>query len=414
MKHEPGTATAWYSVGSMMFAANAPFMLMLVSRLSGVEAAGTFGIATATAQQLYIIGLFGVNNFQMTDYQRQYGFRDYYVAKLVTTALMAVACLLVVFLLLQGEAARLCTVALVGYWAMHSFADAYQNEFFRNGALNLAGRSLFFCSLIPLGVFAATIRWTKDLLLAMSVLNVACVAAVYLFTILPAKGFDRGRSHVKPILKQIPGLLVACVPICLTLFFILLMSNAPKYVVSALHDDMAQGMLNILLMPVQMINLLASFIFKPLLQTFSAYIQARALSSFFALLRRQWLLILGMTALGCVAGWLFGPWALEQVFRVDMSSLRLELTITILGGGFLSVCAQLYFLLILLRKQKQALYAYMSGAAFCTALCFPFTHWWGIRGAALAFTLSYLTLIGALLLAVFHAIKKTRGGNEAK
>lgn len=58
----------WNTLGSGMFAANSVLLLLIVSRVFGVAAAGDFGIVFTTAQILYIIGLFGINHFQMTDY----------------------------------------------------------------------------------------------------------------------------------------------------------------------------------------------------------------------------------------------------------------------------------------------------------------------------------------------------------
>ena len=66
----------WNSLGSLMYGANSFIMLALVSRVGTVEQAGYFGIAFTTAQILYIVGLFGVPHFQMTDYGEKYRFSD--------------------------------------------------------------------------------------------------------------------------------------------------------------------------------------------------------------------------------------------------------------------------------------------------------------------------------------------------
>ena len=71
----------WNTLGSGMFAANSVLLLLIVSRVFGVAAAGDFGIAFTTSQILYIIGLFGINHFQMTDYAGQYSFGAYRAAK---------------------------------------------------------------------------------------------------------------------------------------------------------------------------------------------------------------------------------------------------------------------------------------------------------------------------------------------
>ena len=78
----------WNTLGSTMYGVNSFIMLALVSRVGTVEQSGYFGIAFTTAQILYIVGLFGVNIFQMTDYQHQYRFSDYAKVKVFSCFLM--------------------------------------------------------------------------------------------------------------------------------------------------------------------------------------------------------------------------------------------------------------------------------------------------------------------------------------
>ena len=87
----------WNTLGSGVFAANSVLLLLIVSRVFGVAAAGDFGIVFTTAQILYIIGLFGINHFQMTDYAEQYSFASYRAAKWITTAAMICGCLVLFF-----------------------------------------------------------------------------------------------------------------------------------------------------------------------------------------------------------------------------------------------------------------------------------------------------------------------------
>lgn len=60
-----------------MYGLNTFLMLALVSRVGSVEEVGAFGIAFTTAQLMYIVGLFGVSHYQMTDYDKTYSFREY-------------------------------------------------------------------------------------------------------------------------------------------------------------------------------------------------------------------------------------------------------------------------------------------------------------------------------------------------
>ena len=118
----------WNTLGSGMFAANSILLLLIVSRVFGVAAAGDFGIAFTTAQILYIIGLFGINHFQMTDYAEQYSFASYRAAKWITTAAMICGCLVLFFFGGNTRKQAWLLLLLTMYMAVHSFAELYQSR----------------------------------------------------------------------------------------------------------------------------------------------------------------------------------------------------------------------------------------------------------------------------------------------
>lgn len=151
----------WNTLGSGVFAANSVLLLLIVSRVFGVAAAGDFGIVFTTAQILYIIGLFGINHFQMTDYAEQYSFASYRAAKWITTAAMICGCLVLFFFGGNTRKQAWLLLLLTMYMAVHSFAELYQSRFFQKNRLDLCGKSLFyrtFFSLCCFAVLSATIH----------------------------------------------------------------------------------------------------------------------------------------------------------------------------------------------------------------------------------------------------------------
>ena len=68
------TDTFWNSLGSGIFAAVSFLLLIGVTRGYGVEKAGSFGVAIATAQLMYRIGIFAMRQYQITDLNHEFPF----------------------------------------------------------------------------------------------------------------------------------------------------------------------------------------------------------------------------------------------------------------------------------------------------------------------------------------------------
>ena len=84
------TDTFWNSLGSGIFAAVSFLLLIGVTRGYGVEKAGSFGVAIATAQLMYRIGIFAMRQYQITDLNHEFPFAAYFSAKVATSLISLV------------------------------------------------------------------------------------------------------------------------------------------------------------------------------------------------------------------------------------------------------------------------------------------------------------------------------------
>lgn len=400
-------STLWYSVGSMSFALTSTLLLLVVSRSLGVDEAGVFGISFATAQILYIVGLFGINSYQMTDYKEVFHFGDYFWAKVASSILMALGGVLVVLLQSGDKSQTLCTLLLTLYMLVNSFAELYHALLFQKNELMISGQALLFRTVISIVSFVVALLFLKNIIWALILMNVVNILVTWIVLIRPTKKFTVWKFRWERGMQQV---MKTCLPICLSLFLMTLMVNASKFAIDMVfHDDAMQGYFNILFIPLQVINLLSSFIFRPLLNRFSHYVEVRAVKPFNKLLFRQIGIISGFTLLCCLGCVLFGIPVLSWIFNIDLSGFLLELILTIIAGGILALTSLAYYLLIIFRAQKMMLLVYMIGTIIAIFSSIIMIGWWGILGAVLSFILAYTTL---LLIFAFMLLKYLKGLKE--
>lgn len=67
----------WNTLGSAANALSSAILLLMTTRILGLEAAGIFAIAFALSQQFQVIGHFEIRSYQATDSQERFSFATY-------------------------------------------------------------------------------------------------------------------------------------------------------------------------------------------------------------------------------------------------------------------------------------------------------------------------------------------------
>lgn len=373
----------WNTLGSAIFGGNSFVMLAMVSRVGTVEQAGYFGIAFTTAQILYIVGLFGVSHYQMTDYRAKYHFSDYACMRLFSCILAVAGCAGAIYLLqFTGEKAKY-TAVLTALMLLNAVGDLYQSLFFQKNRLDLSGSALFYRTFWPLLAFCAVLIWTRSVMLSLVVQITANLAITlyYRFRVVPRFLADE-KSGDTPGPRRLAW---ECAPLFASLLLMNVIVNASKYGVEFLMDDTAQGYYNMIFMPAQVINLCSQFLLKPFLSRYAELLNNKRYRDFWALLFRQIAWVIGLTGVCCLCAYWLGAPVLGFLYKKDLSAFALSLTLVVLGGGVFALCQLFYYVFVILRLQKYILLLYVFAMAVTVMVSPALMCASGLSGAAVSF-----------------------------
>lgn len=403
-KKQRVSGVIWNALGSLMWGVQSFIMLLMVSRFGSMEQVGAFGIAFTTAQLLYIAGCFGASEYQMTDYAEKYPFPAYYRLRLFSGALM----------LLLGAAISLAfhfsgeklayTASLTLLMLLNVFGENYLCLFFQKNRLDLSGSGLFFRTAASLLAFCAVLVATRDILLAILMQILMDSLVVLYYACRTARPFlpDKAQRPEPGVLQM---LIRECFPLFISMFLMNLVINMSKYAVEAFMDAAAQGYLNLIFMPMQVINLCSQFLFRPYLNRYSRELAEPTYGGFYRLLGFQCLLVGILTMICCLGAWFFGASILGPIYGKDISAYTPALTMIVLGGGIFALCNLFYYIFVILRKQQTVMRLYLAALAAAVLLSAILVRQAGVFGAAAAFTLSHVLLLAAYLFALRRALK---------
>lgn len=401
-------AAFWNMTFSLIDAVQSAVMMLVVTRLCGVEVGGVFAIAYTTAQLMYLVGSYSVRNFQATDTQFIYSYQGYAWARTMTCIGMVVAS--VAFCLLRGYSAEKAGIVLAAclYKLVEVVEDLDHGELQRRGRLDIGGRvgTLRIC--LNDVAFIMILVVTRNVMAAL-----LGVAMVSLFVTLIAHGCYRGvwggEGGAAP-----DRVLLDCFPLFVSGCLAMYINNAVKYAIDAHLGDETQAYFSVIFMPVFTINLLSAVFFRPLMKRTAELWNEGATRDFGRMIWRQALVIFGLSVAITGFGVTIGLRLLGLIYGLELVDLKREFSVLLIGGGLVALHNYLNTCITIMRRQKFLLLLSGSAAVVAFGISNVLVMRSGITGACWAYLiLTAVEMLGAVMLTSIFCHQGKRGGRGA-
>jgi len=209
----------------------------------------------------------------------------------------------------------------------------------------------------------------------------------------------------------ITALLIEGFPLFVSMFLNTYVSNAPRYAIDAYLNDDVQAVFSSIFMPVFVVQVVAQFIFNPVIASYAHMWLKKTEDSFRAFvkrIRKMCLAVLGLAVLGLIVAATIGIPVLSAVFGLDLSDYRKELCIIMLGGAPLAYSVYFSTVIAIIRAQKSLIACYGGVSVMALALSKPFVAGHGIEGASWMYTLLMTVLALSLFIVMRQRLLKEK------
>lgn len=392
----------WNAVGGVLNAGQSVFLLIVITRVCGLEAAGIFSIAFATGNLFLYLGNYGVRNYQVSDLSEKYSFHDYLRHRLCTVLLMlAAAAVYTAWSAKTGNYSHYktaCVLAMCACKAVDCLEEVFEGRYQQKGRLDRSGKLVTFRLLVSIGGMIAVLLVTRDLLTAVwwGVFLAAAASALIIWRYRETAALERTAFSFSGIV----GLMRECFPVCAANFLSFYLINEPKYAIDAAMDETAQACYNFIAMPVFVIQLLNMFLYQPMLIRMTASWENGRKKEFLGYFGRICGALALISAPILLAAWILGIPVLSWLYATDLSALRTELLLIMTGGIFLAFNGFYCAVLTIMRKQREIPLTYLAGAVLSLVSTPVMVRESGIVGAVLSFVL-VMAAVTVLLTAQF-------------
>ena len=386
----------WNMAGSFLYAFASMVLSIAVVQIAGEDAGGIFTFAFTTfGQHMFMMAYFGIRPFQITDTGGKYSFGDYLGLRLLTCGAAVLTGMGYVFLNGYSFEKAAVVFLMVVYKVIDALADAYEAEFQRGGRLYLTGKSNAFRTILSVGVFLASLAYTKDLAAASRWAVGAQAAGFLVFDVLVIRELPNVEWRSAKGKKQelfAETILLFCSAVLDFYIF-----SASKYAIEGCMADRDMAVFGAIFMPTSIINLVAGFVIRPYLTKMSFTWEMGRTRRFLKIQKRIALIIAALTVLAVGGAWILGIPVLSLLYpnlRTGLSQCRPALVLIIFGGALNAYMNLFYYSLVIMKKQKYIFGVYGLVSLMAVLVSTPFVRWGGIFGGALA----YVVLTGALMV----------------
>lgn len=343
----------WNTIASMSNSFQSMILLLIITRFGTSNDASIFAIGFAVANLMLSIGKFGMRNFQVTDVNNKYTYKEYCFSRIITVILMILVSLGYVlngYLFNDYTMKRSLAIILVCMMrVIEAIEDVIHGNVQKENRLDIASKIWSIRTISYIIVFSVTYLIKKDLIFSLSIsLLITFILMIFLNSIINDHEEDKTKNY--NIVKSF-ALLKDCLPLAIGSFMIMYIGNAPKYIIDMNVSDQVQTCFNIVFMPVFVITLLSSFIFNPLLTRLANLWIDKKIKNFFKLIYRQAAIILLLTVTAVIFGRIIGLKLLEIIYKMDLGGYHLILSMLMIAGGCLALLNLFNVVLIVLRKQ---------------------------------------------------------------
>lgn len=401
----------WNTLGVFLQNLISPLLLVIVTRVNGIEDSGVFSFAFSVAVIFWAIAMWGGRTYQVSDVSQKFLRQSYVVTRFLLSGLvLAMAAL---FCILNGydiiKTSILMSLVLVK--VIEAVADAYYGVMQSNKKLYVSGQIMTAKYVVAIAAFAVTDVLMNDLVLSCFMF-VLVVFLFLLFIDIPlTRKLDRslkGDFVTKETLAQSGSLIKILTPVFLVTFLAMLSLNIPRYFID-IHHAADIGYFGILAMPVTLIILMMTFILQPNVLQLSTLISERRTDEFNRYVLRICgiTLLVGLGVLGATA--LIGVPALELVFGVQFDEYYAPLILVVLAAIINAFVGIAINILVIMRIFKPQVFILVMTNVVLIGMCALLIPQGGMVAAMslfMAANMAQVLMLGFVYRRVIGNVKK--------
>ncbi len=380
----------WNMIGATANAFTSLIFTIIVTRINGLEQAGIFTYAFATACLFFIIASYAGRTFQVTDVAEKYSDTDYIYHRIITCIMMMGG--IILFTTIKGYNIEKVSimVLLCLYRAIEAFCEVLYAILQKKEYLYKVGISMTIRAILSIFILLIIDSITHNLILSC-ISIVLCSVCVLLF-------YDfKNVKQVKVVktkfqIQKIKSLFLSGFFTFLITFLGTYVINAPRYAIDDMLENELQTIFGIIIMPATFMGLMGQYIIQPVLTKITKYMKENNIKELKKLIYKIIGIILCIGLFVLFIAYLLEAPILGFIYGVDLKPYIVDMLIIIFGSIMYSLGIIISYVLIAFRKTFIQAIVYIVVSVLTTIVSYLLVKRFSIIGASITYMLTMLSI----------------------
>jgi len=391
----------WNSSGSFVYLFFQWLVNYLVVLLLGFEDAGLFSLAISITSVAFAFALYGVRGYQVSDIARKYSDKSYTITRLVTCLLAIVGVGIYLIINSYSVYTMLCISAYLIFKISEAYADVYHGIIQRGMRMDYIGKSFILRGVITNSLFIICALLTKDLFLAIAIQAISSFILIFFYDRNKAKEFQDNQNTTSK--RLVLRLLIECLPLAAYVFLSNLIMSVPRISLESMQGSEVLGIYASIAIPAAIIQVVAGFIFSPVLTVFADHVDKKNFKLFHKLLFKILIYIAAFSSIAILGGIVFGHLGLVILFGDQISDYTYLFLPILYISSLTAFSWFIGLMLTVIREFKGLIVSSAIAVTICLVGSGPFITMFGINGTSLILILALIVQI--TIMSIFMAFK---------
>ncbi|MEC0090751.1 oligosaccharide flippase family protein [Paenibacillus macquariensis] len=390
-------ASLRYLFGNITYAGAQFVIVILLNKFGSPENVGQYSLGLAVTAPIFMLSHLHLRSVLIIDRSGKYVFGDFFGLRLVTTTVAFT--ITASFCILSGidwnTALVIFFISL--YRIVESLSDIILGIVQKQERLDQISLSRAAKGLLSILIFTFVFIPTQSLVLALFIMILGWLAITIGYDARKARAF----TSLVPIFNKgrLWNLLIVSSPLGVVLALMSLNTNIPLYAISYFKGDYYLGVYASLSYMIVACNVVVTALGESITPRLARWHAAGRHKEFVSLLRRMVAMGVGISAIACLIGWMFGQQLLTLLYSPNVAKeiglFRWLLVSTLL----VFVSSYLWYAITATGKFKAQIPLFLCTANTNGLACLIFVPEYGMIGAAMGASLAlFVQMIGSVVV----------------
>ncbi len=374
----------WNMIGTTLNSFLSLFLLIIVTRVNGIEISGSFSFIFTLTLILQMFSNYGGRIYQVSDYKDEFSFQEYLGSRVKTSLLSIIFFVIMCFFYKFDLTLSIVAISLMGLRIIETFSDIFYASFQKNNALSKVGISLTLKAVVIFLLFLILEIATKNIIISSLGILLSSILILVFYDIPNIKKYEnidfKFNNNIYDESKYI----------FLFGFVTQLILNVGRFVGMKTLNDIEIGYLGILMMIPTVMTLISGFIVQPEIVNLTKLYEKKKkndLNSIIKIMKKNmWI----FSCLCILLAIFLGAPVLGILYKLNFNNFKLTFVLLILAGTFNGLSSIYSNVLTIMRRTKELFNSYIVVLILNILLSYILSLYLNLNGVVLALMFSMI------------------------